>query len=190
MSPVEEECTHLCLTCACLDHSYISNSCCHSCETQRCSFGSQTKLGHAVPFGNTERLKEGLKSQTGKYLGPGSYPTMSSMGGQQLSQRKNPVTHPFSKAPKFGKSQNPGKKGSFSDPTPPLTAFGQQARSDKKSEPRVGFSKGTRAQAARMTRCMSDMDKMSTRLPPVRLPQPTLPLERRVISYSGSIAGK
>ncbi|CAD7922918.1 unnamed protein product [Amoebophrya sp. A120] len=156
--------------------------------------GPKPDISKTSKFPNPPKMPFGVKTNVGSMyagdrsinpdIGPSSYPPRTSLGNQILSQCGNATTNLFPKAPKFGraiKSQEEGPNVHMN-----LSAFGPQVRGDKRSEQTVGFVLGTRAQAQRMTRCMTEMDSAA---PPgkVRLPHPALPAERKVIAFSGSL---
>ncbi|CAD7937642.1 unnamed protein product [Amoebophrya sp. A25] len=145
-------------------------------------------------YNNDPRMPFGVKTEIGSMyagdkhtnpdVGPNSYPPLVSFGNQTLSQRRNASTHAFPRQPKFGrevKSKDEGPNVNLN-----LSAFGRQARGDKRSEQTVGFSLGTRGQAQRMTRCMTEKDSAAPTAK-ARMPHPPLPSERKAIAFSGSM---
>jgi len=117
-------------------------------------------------------------------IGPNSYPPAVSFGNQILSQRGNATTNLFPKQPKFGRASKNQEEGPNVNLN--LSAFGPQVRGDKRSEQTVGFSLGTRSQAQRITRCMTEGDTAAPKAK-AKLAHPSLPSERKVNLYSGSL---
>jgi len=117
-------------------------------------------------------------------IGPNSYPPMVALGKQTLSHKHNPVTYKFLNAPKFAKpakSCSPTSKLKIN-----LSSIGNQTTSSKRTEPLVRFSRGTRNQAQRITRCMTTKDS-ATPATKARLPHPNLNMEKDLIAFSGSM---
>jgi len=120
-----------------------------------------------------------------KDIGPNSYPPAISLGKQTLSQRHNAVTYKFLQAPKFGraaKTNNPTSKLKVN-----LSSLGTQVSASRKTEPLVGFSRGTRQSAQRIQRCMTEKDSAAP-VSKLHIRHPNIEMEKNLIGFSGSMA--
>jgi len=157
---------------------------------------SRKRIGYAMPFGVKVSKPDWQKINfSGDNVGPGMYPRKDiAVGKQHLSQRRNQPLNEFTKAstgrlplePK-AEDKNEAKKERFakdviSNLDAAKTSCGKQVLSRNRSEPTVGFGRGTRDRRSRTAMCMTREDMgPSAYMPKPFHSMPQLPMESRVM---------
>merc|ERR1712178_275171 len=110
-------------------------------------------MAPARPFGAKLGSKWQQLSDLPKNVGPGIYPRKDvAIGSQHLSQRKNQPVNAFPHSAKFPKSRN---ADSVSVLDAAKSSLGKQGLSNNRSEPLIGFGRGTRDQRHRTAMCIT-----------------------------------
>jgi len=141
---------------------------------------TRPRMAFARPFGQKLSMKAWANSDTPDTVGPGIYPrTDIAIAKQYLSQRKNQAVNEFGKAAKFGKIRN---ADSISLLDAAKSSLGKQGLSNNKTEPTIGFGRGTRNQRDRTAICITKSDLgPKAFMPKVTMSMPRLPMEHEVM---------
>jgi hypothetical protein len=137
--------------------------------------GQAGKFGEKLPSNNWLKIND-----VPDKVCPNTYARKDdSVGKQYLTHRANQPVHLFGKAPKFEKTRSADTVGNLDVAT---STFGSQKLSKNRSEPSVGFGRGTRDGRSRTQMCITKADmgpKLSLPKPVIR--QPSLPSDSMVM---------
>jgi hypothetical protein len=142
--------------------------------------GTKERMAPARPFGAKLGSKWQELNDLPKNVGPGMYPRKDvAVGPQYLSQRKNQTVNAFPHAPKFAKTRS---ADTVSYLEAAKSSLGKQGLSNNRSEPLVGFGRGTRNQRSRTAICITK-DDMGPKafMPKPHMSMPRLPMECEVM---------
>lgn len=141
---------------------------------------TRKRIGNASRFGEklpTHWLKI---NDVPEKVSPDSYERRDlSVGKQYLTHRKNQQVHMFPRADKFPKTRSADQISILDSAT---DSFGGQRLSKNRSEPSVGFGRGTRDARSRSALCMTKADMgPKAMLPKPVIVQPRLPSDSMVM---------
>jgi hypothetical protein len=145
---------------------------------------TRPKIGYAVPFGQKWNIKD--STNTPDKVGPGVYDKKdiatktAAFQNQNLSHRKNQAVNAFQRAPKFPKGRDESEAVSKLEAA--TSAFGKQGLSKNRSEPGVGFGRGSRNSRSRTALCITKEDMgPKAHMPSFRMSMPRLPMEVEIM---------
>jgi hypothetical protein len=123
---------------------------------------TRPRIGNAMPFGQKLPSKWQVLSDLPENVAPGIYDRKdiatktAAFQTQNLSHRKNQAVNAFPHAAKFPKGKDCGEEVSKLEAA--TSAFGKQGLSRNRSEPTVGFGRGTRGGRSRTAICITRDD--------------------------------
>lgn len=146
---------------------------------------TRPRMANARPFG----IKTKILTQTADTpdkVGPGHYDRKdiaiktSAFQTQNLSHRKNQPVNAFPQAPKFPKGRDESEAVSKLEAA--TSAFGKQSLAKNRSEPTIGFGRGSRNGRSRTALCITKEDMgPKAHMPSFRMSMPRLPMEVEIM---------
>jgi hypothetical protein len=143
---------------------------------------TRPRMGMARPFGAKLPSRWQVTSDLPEKVGPGIYESKdtavktSAFKKQNLSHRINQPVNAFPHAAKFPKGIDASEAVSKLEAA--TSAFGRQGLSKNRSEPTVGFGRGTRNSRDRTAVCMTKDDQgPKAFMPKFQMSMPRLPME-------------